>query len=373
MTEKLLVPSEEFGERLQRTQVLIREKGLDGLIVFSSYQEREGHVSFLTNHHNSFPNVLSHMGMGHSALVLSTEGMATLVAPLGYEANKVVNVDKARTGFSLVPEAVAALKDKTLENKKVGIVGSDVIPVEYWEGITKCFPKANFVVANDILETQRRIKSPAEVALLRRAAKVADAALVAGMGMVHEGATGHEVELAARKAALESGADFIPRIRVSIGPRIQTLSWPMATGQKMATGDFVYLDVIGWVGGYGFDSSRVTVVGGPTAEQKDYLDHMVEATEWMMGLLNPGTEISFAMNMSRGRQIMPFGHGIGLEICEYPWLTMGLSKTSVESNMVVNIEPVVVDPKFGGACIEEIVLVTETGPEVLNKCPRVFW
>jgi Xaa-Pro aminopeptidase len=373
MTDKLSIPGAEFEARLKRTQSMMSERGLDGLVLFSSYQEREGHVSYLTNHHNAFPNVLSHMGMGHSALVLPADGLATIVAPMGYEANKVVNVDGAKTGYSLTTEVVAAVKERGLEGKKLGFVGSDVIPFEYWQGITQSLPKAEIIVANDILEGQRLIKSAAEVSLLREAAKVADAALAAGIDAVREGATGHDLDLAARKAAFDAGADFVPRIRVSMGPRIQTLSWPMSTNQKMAGGDFVYLDVIGWVGGYTFDNSRVTVVGGPNDEQRDYLEHMVEATDWMVGLLQPGAEIFLGMNMSRDRQIMPFGHGIGLEVCEHPWLTVAPVRTLVQPNIVVNVEPIVMDPQLGGACIEEIVLVTESGPEVLNQCPRVFW
>ena len=104
MSERVEIPKEEFQHRLDRTQALMKERDLDGLLIFSSYQERDGHLAYLTNHRNAFPNVLSHMGMGHSALVLPADESATLVAPLGYEANKVVNVDGAKTGYTLVGE-----------------------------------------------------------------------------------------------------------------------------------------------------------------------------------------------------------------------------------------------------------------------------
>jgi Xaa-Pro dipeptidase len=179
--------------------------------------------------------------------------------------------------------------------------------------------------------------------------------------------------LAVRSAGLKAGADFIPRVRVSNGPRLQALAWPMTSGRKIGRGDFVYLDVIGWAGGYGFDNSRIKVVGTPTDEQRDCLNHAVEATDWMIRLLKPGAKLGFVMTMSRERQIVAFGHGIGLEICENPWLTLAPNKTAIESNMVLCVEPQVIDRKFGGMCIEDTVLITETGVEVLNRCPRVFW
>ena len=93
MVQGLALSKAEFESRLHRTQQLMAEKELDGLIAFSSYGEREGHVCYLTNHRNSFPNVMSHMGLGHAALVLPAEGLGVLVSPFGYEADKVVGID----------------------------------------------------------------------------------------------------------------------------------------------------------------------------------------------------------------------------------------------------------------------------------------
>jgi Xaa-Pro aminopeptidase len=373
MPEGPLISKDEFERRLQRTQDLMKEKNLDGLLVFSGFQEREGHLSYLTNHHNTFPNVLSHIGLGHSALVLATKGLGTLVSPFGYETSKVVNIDAAKTGFVLVADILAALKEKRLDTGRIGIVGFDVVPAEYYETIKKAVGKATFEIANELIESMRLLKSPAEIELLRNAARVADAGLLAGMEASREGATGHDIELAVRLAAFQAGADFIPRVRVSTGPRLQALNWPMATAKKIAKGDFVYLDVIGWANGYGFDNSRIKVVDKPTDEQKDYLDHAVEATEWMIGLLKPGIKLGLVMTLSRERQIVAFGHGIGLEICENPWLTPGPGKTAIQPNMVLCIEPNVVDRQFGSMCIEDMVVITDTGVEVLNQCPRVLW
>ena len=84
MPEGLFISKDEFERRLQRTQDLMMQRNLDTLIVFSGFQEREGNVSYLTNHHNTFPNVLSHIGLGHSALVLPAKGLGTLISPFGY-------------------------------------------------------------------------------------------------------------------------------------------------------------------------------------------------------------------------------------------------------------------------------------------------
>jgi Xaa-Pro aminopeptidase len=372
MSRALTIPKEEFKAHLEKTQALLQAQGLEGLIAFSCYAEREGHVCYLTNHHLSFPNVMSHTGLGHAALVLPAEGQGILVSPFGYEQEKVVGIAGARTSSDLVTDLLLAVREQKLDRGKIGIAGSDVVPAEYYQKLVRSLPKATFQEANTLLESQRLIKSEAELALLREAARIADAGLLAGIEAAKEGAWGYEIELAARRAALEAGADFIPRVRVSSGKRLAELRWPQVEARRLKPGDLVFLDLIGWFGNYGFDNSRVTVVGKATAEQRDYLAHLVEATEWMIGVLKPGVPLEFVYTESRERVIVPFGHGIGLEICENPWITMA-KKATLQPNMVLCIEPSVDSPVFGSMAIEDTVVVTETGVEVLNQCPRVLW
>jgi len=362
----------DFEQRIERTRQLAADRGYDGLIAFASYQERQGHVAYLTNHFISFPNVMSHVGFGHAAVVLPVKAAPILIAPMGHEPEKVHGIASAKTGFNLMADLVAAIKETGLAQGKLAIVGTDVIPVEYYGGLQQALPNAKLESANDILEAQRAIKSPAEIETLRQAAHVADVGLEAGIKAAKAGAKQFDIELAARRAALEAGADFIPRVRVANGPSVTTLGWPMVRDKKLEKGDLVYLDFIGWVHGYGFDNSRATVIGKPTDEQREYLDHLVEATEWMIEVITPGKPIEFCFTESRARNIMPFGHGIGLDICENPWVTLGRPAT-LEPGMVVSVEPIVIDRTLGGMNIEDTVLVTEEGLEVLNQCPRRFW
>jgi Xaa-Pro aminopeptidase len=372
MTGAMSIPREEFACRRERTQRLLHERGLDGLIAFSSYAEREGHVCYLSNHHLSFPNILSHKGLGHAALVLPAEGLGVLVSPFGYEEDKCVEIEAARTGLNLVTDLLVTVKEKKLNRSRLGIAGLDVIPAEYYRALEQYLPRATLEDANDLLESQRMIKSQAELDLLRQAARVADVGLQAGIETVKEGVSAHEVELAARKAALEAGADFIARVRVSSGKKVAELRWPQVDARRLEEGDLIFLDLIGWVGNYGFDNSRVTVVGRPTDDQVEYLDHLVEATDWMIGALKPGVPIEFVYTESRGREITPFAHGIGLEICENPWITTK-QRVALEPNMVLCVEPTLGSKQFGSMAIEDTVAITEGGVQVLNQCPRRFW
>ncbi len=372
MAEMLITPQGEFEKRLERTQELMNQKGLAGLVIFSGYQEREGHLAYLINHHNTFPNAMSHIGLGYSALVLPSQGKGVLAAPMGYDAGKVVGIDYGLDGWVLVNDLVQALKDKKLDGSRLGVVGMDVVPAEIYGWLVKSLPNASLEGANEIVESQRLIKSTIEVELLRQAAGVADAALNAGLAAAKPGACQLDVEFAARQAAMQAGAEFVPRVRVSSGKQVKTSGWPLTAQKQIEEGDLVYLDVIGWVSNYGFDNSRVTVAGKAREEQQDYLNHMLEVTEWMTGALKPGEEIAFYYTESRTRNIIPYAHGIGLEIMENPLVSMG-SPTRLLPGMVLCVEPTLISKEFGGMSIKNTVHITAEGTEVLNRCPMKFW
>ncbi len=372
MTANPGLPKEVFSERLLKTQASMAQMGLDGLIAFSGFQEREGHVVYLANHHIAFPNVMSHTGLGHAAFVLPAAGKGALVAPFGCEAEKLANVEEIYEDADLVAGLLAALKHQKLEGGKIGLAGVDVLPAEYTQRLTAALPAGSFVTVDAILEAQRAIKSAEEIALLREAAGVVDVALEAGLGALRAGISQIEVEEAVRRAAMRAGADFVARVRVSSGKRISTLKWPMAGAQTLENGDFVFLDVIGWRQNYGFDASRVAVVGRPSGEQVDYLEHLGEATQWMIDEMKPEREFRFPLTESHGRTIQPMAHGIGLEICENPWITAGKDFV-LKPGMVMCVEPQVNSKPFGGMAVEEIVLVTDEGTEMLTHCPRKTW
>ena len=362
----------EFLSRKEKTLKLIEEQILVGLLAFSSFQEREGHVAYLCNHHNSFPNGMSHSGLGHAAYFLAASGEGTLIAPLGYQAGNVHNVDRGITDGNLVNGILKALRAHNLADGAIGIAGMDVIPAEIYLRLIKEAADQAFINADQLLEGQRVIKSANEVELLREAARIAAVGLRAGIETAKPGVTQHEVETAARRAALQAGADFIPRVRVASGNMINTLTWPMTSNQVLQAGNFVFIDLIGWANGYGFDNSRVIVTSKATSEQKAFLDHMASATQWMIEVMRANKEMEFVATESRTRMITPMAHGIGLEICENPWINRS-QRFTLKPGMVLCVEPILSAPEFGGMCIEDTVALTESGVELLTDLPRTFW
>lgn len=367
------IPEKEFLERIRRTQKAAKIRDLDAFLIFSHYQEREGHICYLVNHHISFPNAWSHRGFGFSALLLTLDGLPTLVSPMGYQKEIVVNIEDAKTGLDMVTDIVSTVMERKLSKAKIGIVGSDVVPLEYITRIRQELPRVTFEASDDILENLRMVKSSREIDILKEAAKVADEGLRAGIEAVGDGVPEYKVALACINAGYDAGADFIARVRVISSPTpVSALLWPLAARKKIRRGDIVYIDYIGWYKKYAFDVSRITVAGTPTSPQKDFLNALVDATDWMVKTVKPGSTTHYRVYMNKDREVTPFGHGIGIEVCEKPWILPD-TKLTFKPKMVLCIEPNVSIPKVGSLSLEEEVVVTDSGVEVITSCSIVNW
>jgi Xaa-Pro aminopeptidase len=236
--------------------------------------------------------------------------------------------------------------------------------------------------ADDVVRSQRAIKSAAEQALLRRAAGVADRGLASALERICEGTRESAACASGIAAAMEAGADFIRYLRVHSGPDSALGSrWPQATARAMERGDLVTLDIIGAAHGYQFDVLRSTVVGSPDAERRRVLDAAARATDAAVAASRPGTACGDLVRLAHGlleeagygkhaRTFM--GHGIGLETVEEPYL-LPETPTRLRPGMVLCVEPGVSIPGWGGASVEQEVIITEGEPEVLTRTPARLW
>jgi Xaa-Pro aminopeptidase len=376
------IPREEFHARLERTRRLAAERGLDGLLVIGrSFYDRTGDLAYLTNHFPPFPTTVfsgTQRGLGHSLLVLPVAGAPVLVIDGRAYRRELVVIEEVRADTDLARGVVAALRDRGLGTGRVGLVGEDIIPLALYRALTEALPALELRGADEVVRAQRVVKSPAEQDLLRRAASVADVGLRAALGRIRPGTTEAGVCAAGIAAAMEAGADFIRYLRVHSGPYSSYGSrWPQATSRVIEEGELVTLDIIGAVRGYQFDVLRTAVAGGADGEQRRLLGAVARALEAAVAAARPGATCGDLVRLANGlldeagygahaRTFM--GHGIGLETVEDPYLTPD-STTRLVPGMVLCIEPGVYIPGWGGASIEQEVIVTEGAPDVITPTP----
>ena len=382
----LSIPRAEFTTRQERAQAAAAERGLDGLLVVGrSFYDRPGHLAYLTNHFPPFPAspfTVGSRGLGHGLLLLPVHGTPVLVVDGRAYRRDLVVVEDVRTGNDLVRALIDVLHEQGLGRARLGLVGQDLFPVGMAWPLAAALPDLHLEPADDIVDTLRVLKSSAEIALLRQAARVAGLGLAAARQVIREGAREWDICAAGTGAALAAGADFVRYLRVHSGPWAGVGSrWPPATNRVVGLGDMITLDIIGAVNGYQFDVLRATTVGEPTAEQRKVLDTGLRATERTVALVRPGVSVRELVRIAwqtldeagYGAYASGFiGHGIGLETVEPPYLQAGVEEV-LRPGMVVCVEPSIRIPSWGGCSIEQEVVVTEDGYELLTTFPAQWW
>jgi Xaa-Pro aminopeptidase len=232
--------------------------------------------------------------------------------------------------------------------------------------------------ADGLLQQARWIKTDREIALLRKASAVSDAAQTA---LADEAKQASKTEFAifaeiSRRAFAEAGRDISLFGELVTGPRSSTVLYPNGPRPRTTEGgDAALMDLSGRVNGYWFDCTNTHVIGAePTAEQRRYGRAAVAACEAAMAALKPGARASDAANAAEaafasfGLPMAHYaGHQIGATVNEFPRLVPYDHRT-IEPGMVFSVEPGAYQGPDGnfGARAEKMVLVTESGPEILS-------
>jgi Xaa-Pro aminopeptidase len=232
------------------------------------------------------------------------------------------------------------------------------------------------------VEQARLVKDPAEVETIRDAARrlgpVADAAFRAARAGESERAVAGVLESAMRAAGYERLAfDTI----VASGPNA-ALPHHRAGNRILALADLVVLDFGGVLDGYCCDLTRTVSIGPPSAEARRLYTAVYDAHQAAIAAIRPGVESTAIDAAARGLLAARglgdafghgTGHGLGLDVHEEPRITRprrDVAAVPLQPGMVFTVEPGAYLPGFGGVRIEDDVMVTDTGCEVLTSVPR---
>ncbi len=233
---------------------------------------------------------------------------------------------------------------------------------------------------SDLVESLRVCKDPDEVALIRAAGRVATEALARTIACVRPGLTELAVCGILERNLRDAGSEAHPFPPIVASGSRSALPHARASSEPIASGDFLLLDFGATVGGYCSDITRTFVVGTPSDRHREVYEVVRSAQERAVAGLHAGMTGKEGDAIARSWiEAQGFGnafghglgHGIGLEVHEAPRLSR-LAEDSLPEGSVVTIEPGVYVPEWGGVRIEDDVLVTATGAEVLTGFSRDF-
>jgi Xaa-Pro aminopeptidase len=265
-----------------------------------------------------------------------------------------------------------------LKFEKISIE-ADHLTVAQWSRFKKFLPpKVKLRETNGLVERLRMMKDAAELAAIRKAvtlgAELFDVVLKAIKPGVRESEVAAELEYAARSRGAE-GMSF--ETIVASGPR-SALPHGVASAAAIPDRGFVVLDYGVILSGYCSDQTRTVHVGNPSAEGRKWykavLDSNLAGIEAVKAGVTAGEVDKAARDVLRRAKLDRYfthstGHGVGLEIHEGPRL--GREQTEeLEAGMVITVEPGIYIAGKGGIRIEDMVAVTDRGPEVLTPLEK---
>jgi Xaa-Pro aminopeptidase len=246
------------------------------------------------------------------------------------------------------------------------------IPGKQWRGFFQPVPP--------LVAKLREIKDTEEIARLQSAAQLGCHLFGGLLTQIEAGK--REVEVAAHLefAARMAGADSMSFETIVAGGARSALPHGHATEQQMPRRGFVVLDFGVMLRGYCSDMTRTVHLGRATTAERDAYEAVLEAQMAAIATVRPGVHCGEVDEAARGvlrrARLDDFfthstGHGVGLEIHEGPRIA-AKQHQQLKPGMVITIEPGIYLPGRFGVRIEDMVLVTRSGAEVLTPATKAW-
>ena len=385
-----LTPKSELDKRIQKFQNLLAANDLDGALIVQNadlfyfagtiqqshlYVPRDGLPILMTR--RSFVRAQAESALERIVPLASPRDVPRILQEQGYKLPK-------RLGLEL-----------------------DVLPANLYLGYRDIFAGAELCDASTCIRRVRAIKSPFELAAMLRAAKIGEKTMEAMRGLLAEGIT--EIALAGKLEAVARGLGHqgLARFRLfnnemfyghlmagksaanpsylssPTGGPGQSPAFSQGSGpHKIRRGEPVLFDYVFVSDGYIVDQTRMLAIGSMSDKLRRAHDAMIEIQNAIAKAAKPGVtggklfqlakdmaqDFGYAPNLGGiGKDRITFvGHGVGLEMDEYPFLAQG-QHMPLEAGMVIAVEPKATFANVGTVGIENTFVVTERGARRITR------
>jgi len=354
----------DHARRQQDLRSMLRRHRLDGLLI------------------THLPNIRYLSGFtGSSAVLVITESKSVFFTDGRYSAQAQAEVQGAKLVISRKAPILTAAdwpaKNRSRLGKsriKIGIEGDHLSVAARTRLLKTLSSKFLLREAQPVIERARMIKDAEEIELIRRAVRLAASLFDRILESIRPGARETEVAAELEYAARKAGAEEMSFPTIIASGERSSLPHGRASQAVIPPQAFVVCDFGVILAGYCSDTTRTVYVGKPTAEARKFYQAARNAQQAAIEAVRPGVSAGevdqAARKLLRREGLSKYfahstGHGVGLEIHEAPRLAAGQGEI-LRPGMVITIEPGIYIPGKWGVRIEDMVVVTERGCEVLT-------
>jgi Xaa-Pro aminopeptidase len=348
-------------QRIGRLRKKMAEAGLESFLISNPFNRR--YISGFT---------------GSAGLALITASEAILITDFRYltqvkeQAPHMTLVQHTGSIFGTVAKECQKLGIKKLAFEQDHLTFAEAMKLKEALGEIQTEP------VSGIVEELRMIKDTEELEIIREAASIVDRTFATIVQELKPGMKEQEVALRIEVLMREMGASSSSFETIVASGKRSALPHGTASNKKLDKGDLVTLDFGAYYKGYASDITRTVMLGKPNEKQKEIYDIVLEANKQTVSAVRSGMtgreadaiardyikKHGYGDNFGHGT-----GHGLGLEVHEAPRLS-ALGDTVLAPGMVVTVEPGIYLPDFGGVRIEDDVIVTESGNEVITHANK---
>jgi len=347
----------DFERRREAVGAGLAARKLDALLV--SFSANLGYLSGFT---------------GSNGILLVLPGRAILFTDPRYQiqAPQEVTCEVRIAKGPLVADVVAAIAKFRL--RRIGYEPPRMT-CDWFASLNARLPmKATLTPVTGWIEELRTIKSALEIALIRRSVETNSQAFEQAVSRVRAGMKEQDLAAELEYRMRRLGAEKPAFETIVAGGTRSALPHAQPTAARLETGGLVVVDMGALQNGYCSDMTRMLFLGRPTAKVKRMYRAVWEAQQAAIDAVRPSVTTAHVDRQARrvlkgyGLEqafIHSTGHGLGLEIHEPPRIGRR-DKQRLQAGMAITIEPGVYLEGFGGIRIEDTVVVTPSGCEILT-------